>query len=174
MHLRAGLQTAVLRLDGPPVAMAAQEHQLAVVWQAGAGAGQVTPTLSVCPALDRLALAILGSGMPLTNSALMKQSSSHNLSRCMGFAARALRPTAQSLSSPQHRLEPQHGAGRLCDTVLLCVRRAGAAKIVLWDSAADAWDAADMVRTWRAPGHVPYAGHRVAWAHAHGEPCREA
>ena len=41
MHFRPGLQTAVLRLDGPPVAMAAQGHQLAVVWQAGVGAGQV-------------------------------------------------------------------------------------------------------------------------------------
>ena len=32
----------MLRLEGPPVAMAAREHQLAVVWQAAGAASQVT------------------------------------------------------------------------------------------------------------------------------------
>ena len=31
----------MLRLEGPPVAMAAREHQLAVVWQAAGAASQV-------------------------------------------------------------------------------------------------------------------------------------
>ena len=39
----AGLQTAVLRLEGPPIAMAAREHQLAVVWQSAGAASQVAP-----------------------------------------------------------------------------------------------------------------------------------
>ncbi len=43
----------MLRLEGPPVAMAAREHHLAVVWQAAGAASQV-PSRKLSLMLARL------------------------------------------------------------------------------------------------------------------------